>query len=50
MTAVTVSPKFQVVIPLDVRRALRLEPGQELQVLRYENRIELIPIPVGGLP
>lgn len=45
MTTVRVSPKFQVVIPLDVRRALRLKPGQELQVLRYENRIELIPIP-----
>lgn len=45
MTTVRVSPKFQVVIPLDVRRALRLKPGQELQVLRYENRIELIPVP-----
>jgi AbrB family looped-hinge helix DNA binding protein len=45
MTTVRVSPKFQVVIPLDVRRALRLKPGQELQVLRCENRIELIPVP-----
>lgn len=45
MTTVRVSPKFQVVIPLDVRRALRLKPGQELQVLRYGNRIELIPVP-----
>lgn len=45
MTTVRVSPKFQVVIPLDVRRALRLKPGQKLQVLRYENRIELIPVP-----
>lgn len=45
MPTVRVSPKFQVVIPLDVRRALRLKPGQKLQVLRYENRIELIPIP-----
>ena len=45
MPTVRVSPKFQVVIPLDVRRALRLKPGQELQVLRYENRIELIPVP-----
>ncbi len=45
MDTVTISPKFQVVIPLDVRRALRLKPGQELQVLRYENRIELIPVP-----
>lgn len=45
MPTVRVSPKFQVVIPLDVRRALRLKPGQELQVLRFENRIELIPVP-----
>jgi AbrB family looped-hinge helix DNA binding protein len=45
MTTVRVSPKFQVVIPLDVRRALRLKPGQKLQVLRFENRIELIPVP-----
>ena len=45
MTTVRVSPKFQVVIPLDVRRALRLKPGQKLQILRYENRIELIPVP-----
>lgn len=45
MPTVRVSPKFQVVIPLEVRRALRLKPGQELQVLRYENRIELIPVP-----
>ena len=45
MPTVRVSPKFQVVIPLDVRRALRLKPGLELQVLRFENRIELIPVP-----
>jgi len=45
MPTVRVSPKFQVVIPLDVRRALRLKPGQKLQVLRFENRIELIPVP-----
>jgi AbrB family looped-hinge helix DNA binding protein len=45
MTTVRVSPKFQVVSPLDVRRALRLKPGQKLQVLRFENRIELIPVP-----
>ena len=45
MATVKVSPKFQVVIPLEIRQALRLKPGQKLQVLRYENRIELIPIP-----
>ena len=44
MTQVTVSPKFQVVIPRDVREALGLQPGQKVQVIQYEDRVELIPI------
>jgi AbrB family looped-hinge helix DNA binding protein len=44
MQAVTVSPKFQVVIPLAIRQAMGLVPGQKLQVLHYDNRIELIPV------
>ena len=44
MTTVKISPKFQVVIPLEVREALGIEPGQKVQVLHYENRIELIPL------
>ena len=44
MDITTVSPKFQVVIPLRVRRALGIRPGQKMQVLPYEGRIELIPI------
>ncbi len=44
MQSVTISPKYQVVIPLEVRRALGLKPGQKIQVLLYDNRIELIPI------
>jgi len=40
---VTISPKFQVVIPKSVRETLRLKPGQKMQVLEYEGRIELIP-------
>jgi AbrB family looped-hinge helix DNA binding protein len=44
MSVVTVSPKFQVVIPRDIREALRLEPGQKVQALRYQNRVEFIPI------
>ena len=43
MHAVTLSPKFQVVIPKPVRRALHLRPGQRIQVLEHEGRIELIP-------
>ncbi len=44
MDTVTVSPKFQVVIPLTVRRALGIRPGQKVQVIRYGDRIELIPL------
>jgi AbrB family looped-hinge helix DNA binding protein len=44
VTAVIVSPKFQVVIPKDVRESMGIFPGQKIQVLTYQNRIELIPI------
>jgi len=44
MTMVTVSPRFQVVIPQEVRVALDLRPGEKLQVFQYDNRIELIPV------
>jgi AbrB family looped-hinge helix DNA binding protein len=43
MQTVTVSPKFQVVIPKDIREAMQLRPGQKLKVIEYEGRIELIP-------
>ena len=44
MTSVTVSPKFQVVIPKEIRRKLGLLPGQKIQVVVYGDRIELIPV------
>ena len=40
---VTVSPKFQVVIPKTVRKSLQLRPGQKMQVIEYVGRIEFIP-------
>jgi AbrB family looped-hinge helix DNA binding protein len=43
MQKVTVSPKYQVVIPRKVRHALNLRPGQKMQVIEYEGRLELIP-------
>jgi len=43
MTTVTVSPKFQVVIPRDVRNALGISAGQKLQVVVVGHRIEFIP-------
>ncbi len=42
VAAVTVSPKFQVVIPKEVREKLGLVPGQKVQVIVYGDRIELI--------
>ena len=44
MAIVTVSPKFQVVIPREIREALHLEPGQKVQALQYQNRVEFIPV------
>lgn len=44
METVTVSPKFQVVIPRKVRESLGIRPGQKVQVIRYEDRIELVPV------
>lgn len=41
---VTISPKFQVVIPKDIRARLKLTPGQKIQAILYEDRIELIPV------
>ena len=43
MSAVKLSPKYQVVIPRDVRENLNLIPGQMMQVIAYGNRIELMP-------
>ncbi len=44
METVTVSPGFQVGIPPEVRESLNIRPGAKIQVLRYGNRIELIPV------
>ncbi len=42
MQAVTVSSKYQVVIPKHIRETMRLRPGQKLKVIAYDGRIELI--------
>jgi len=44
MTAVTISPKFQVVIPKEIRDQLNLVPGQKVQAIAYGDRVELIPV------
>ena len=42
MDAVTVSPKYQVVIPKAVRERIHIMPGEKLQVLSFDDRIELV--------
>ncbi len=44
METITVSPKFQVVIPKKIRERLNLVPGQKIQAIVYRDRIELIPV------
>jgi AbrB family looped-hinge helix DNA binding protein len=44
VATVTISPKFQVVIPKDIREKLGLRPGQKIQAVAYGDRIELIPV------
>jgi AbrB family looped-hinge helix DNA binding protein len=50
METVTVSPDFQIEIPQSVRESLGIQPGQKIQVLLYNNRIEFIPVkPIGQM-
>ena len=44
MNSVTVSPKYQVVIPKAVRERVNIQPGEKLQILSFDNRIELVRI------
>ena len=44
VAAVTISPKYQVVIPKEIREKLQLFPGQKVEAVAYNGRIELIPV------
>jgi len=44
METVTISPKFQVVIPQRIREAMGLQPGEKAKVVSFRNRIEIIPM------
>jgi AbrB family looped-hinge helix DNA binding protein len=44
MTAVTVSPKFQIVIPKDIRESMGIVSGQKVEIISYQGRIEVIPL------
>ena len=39
-----VSTKYQVVIPEDVRKSMKVRPGEKFQVLNYDGRVQLIPL------
>jgi AbrB family looped-hinge helix DNA binding protein len=44
MSIVTLSPKFQVVIPQQIRENLGLKPGQKVEAMQYLDRVEFIPV------
>ena len=44
MATVTLSPKFQLVVPQEVRQSMRLRPGQKFQVFQEDGQILLVPV------
>ncbi|MEX0827721.1 MAG: AbrB/MazE/SpoVT family DNA-binding domain-containing protein [Haliea sp.] len=44
MTEVTVSPKYQIVIPKEIRDSMGIVAGQKVQMMSYQGRIEVIPL------
>ena len=44
MSTVTISPKFQVVIPKDCRELLGFKPGQKVEAIPYQGRLQLVPV------
>lgn len=44
METVSISTKYQVVIPRSAREQLHVKPGQKMQVIVYDNRVVLIPV------
>ena len=50
MQTVTVSPKYQVVIPKRIREQLHIQPGQKMMAIPYGEQIRLVPVkPVQAL-
>jgi AbrB family looped-hinge helix DNA binding protein len=44
VSTVTISPKYQIVIPKEIRKAMGLKPGEKARMIPYDNRIEVIPV------
>lgn len=41
---VTISPKFQIVIPLEIRERLKLKPGQQMTFMEYNGMLTITPV------
>jgi AbrB family looped-hinge helix DNA binding protein len=44
MNTATISTKYQVVIPKEIRNTLKILPGQRVKFICYDNRLEIIPL------
>ena len=44
MNIVTISSRYQVVIPKDVREQLGWKPGQKVVAIPFRGRVELVPV------
>lgn len=44
MTTALLSPKYQIVIPKEIRKSMNLKPGQRLHLTEVDGRIEVRPI------
>lgn len=44
MSTVTVSPKYQIVIPREVREAMGIRPGQKVEILQYGGQLKIVPV------
>lgn len=44
MTPVTISPKFQIVIPKDIREGMDLKPGMKCELIRMGGILKVVPV------
>jgi AbrB family looped-hinge helix DNA binding protein len=44
MTMVTVSPKYQVVIPKEIREEMDIKPGQQVHMMIYKGSLVVVPV------
>ena len=44
MSTITVSSKYQIVIPRAIRESLGIKAGERLHAIEYRGRIELVPV------